>query len=571
MNAPTRWAWILLLTAAALLRLCGLAQTPLAPDEAATAMASLDIVRGRLPAPTGEGSLLLIGNALLFAASGTGDGVARLLPALAGTVLVAVPWLWRRRLGEVGALAASVVLSFSPLLLFASRHVAGATVGLLGATLLLTVLFARVGDADEDASATSESPALVIAGVALGLTGGAVFYDLLIAGFCAWFLYHWFQRKRLRWPFAPRWMLAGLALAALISIGFGFRMDWSGIGDGLAGWFDSWRTWGGGAPGALLLDVYEPLTLLLTFMGLGWIIARKNYEVLVICAVAVAGLILALLHPGAATLTWTTVLVPCAFLAGFGVQQMVAGIPSHSMRWILLHVLAEFMLWMPAGLALAAYAHNSTMALQPEWLILLGAGVLLALHVLTAMLFTFMLPPAIVWRSTLLGLAFALLAAQFSAAWGLSFSRSSLPTEPAARVRTSLDVWNLRRTLEDLTIARGMRRDSVRLTLVADDADRLATLRWVLRDLPKTEVTAEWPIEGDGFVIAPEWIRPPEASGAWRGMRFVVISRSDGTIPRCQSFSPLPCSDLVGWLIFREAPNTLLSDYVVLWERPGLE
>lgn len=571
MDAPTRWAWIILLMAATLMRLCGLAQTPLAPDEAATALASLDIAQERPAEPTGEGALLLVGNALLFAVSGAGDGLARLLPALAGAALVAVPWLWRRRLGEVGALTAAGILGFSPLLLFASRHVAGATVGLLGAALLLTVLFARAGDvdADEDEAEFPKSPVLVVAGVALGLAGGAVFYDLLLAGLCVWLFHGWFQNKRLRWPFEPRAMLAGAAIAGLISIGFGFHMDWSGIGDGLAGWFNSWRVWGGGAPGALLLDVYEPLTLLLTFMGLGWVIARKDYDAFAVCAAAVLALILALLHPGAVTLTWTTVLVPCAFLGGFGVQRMVEGIPFPTMRWILLHVLVECLLWVPAGLALAAHAHNPTMAAQPGWLILVGAVVLLALHILTAMLFSFVVPAALVWRGTLLGLAVTLLVAQYSAGWGLSFSRSASPAEPAARIRTSLDVWNLRQTLDDLAIAQGLRRDSASLTLVGHDAESMAALRWALRDFSKIEVVVEWPIEGDGFAIAPEWSRPPEASGAWRGMRFVALSRSDGSAPRCQSLAPLLCTELVGWVMFREAPaNTLLSDYVVLWERP---
>ncbi len=578
MDAPTRWAWIILLTAATLMRLGGLAQTPLAPDEAATALASLDIAQGRVAAATGEGSLLLVGNALLFALCGAGDGLARLLPALAGSALVAVPWLWRRRLGEVGALTAAGILGVSPLLWFASRHVAGTTVGLLGAALLLTVMFAEIGSGndsededadDEDEDESPKSSILVIAGVALGLTGGAAFYDLLIAGLCVWFLYGRIQLKQLRWPFAPRAMLIGAALAGFISIGFGFHRDWSGIGNGLAGWFNSWRTWGDGAPGALLLNVYEPLTLLLAFMGLGWAIARKNRGALVVGAVAAPALILTLLHPGASTLTWTTLLVPCAFLGGFGVQRMVEDVPFPTMRWIMLHIGVEFLLWIPAGLALAAHAHNPGMQSQPGWLILLGAVVLLALHLLTAILFTFVTPTVFVWRGTLLGLSAALLLAQYSAGWGLSFSRSASPVEPAARIRTSLDVWNLRQTLDDLTIARGLRRDSVSLTLVEADDRSTAVLRWVLRDFPKIKIVTEWPTAGDEFVIAPEWRRPSSESGAWRGMRFVVLSRSDGSVPRCQSLYPPSCVELAAWYIFREAPvNTLLSDSMVFWERP---
>ncbi len=579
MNAPLRWAWIILLTAATLMRIGGLAQTPLTPDESATALASLDIAQGRSAAPTGEGALLVVGNALLFALSGAGDGIARLLPALAGAALAAVPWLWRRRLGEVGALVAAGILGFSPLLLFASRSVSGTTVGLLGAVLLLTALFAGIGgrddeddefssDEDEDEDESPQSSWLVVAGLALGLTGGAVFYDLMLAGFCAWFIYGRIRLKRLRWPFAMRDLLVGAAIAVLVSVGFGFHMDWSGIGSGFAGWFNSWRTWGGGA-GLLLLAVYEPLTLLLALTGLGWGIARGNRRALVIGAVAIPALVLALLHPGASTMLWTTFILPCAFLGGFGVQRVVEELPQSTRFWILLHIALEFLLWVPAGLALAAYAHNSNMAKQPGWLILLGAIVLLALHFLTAILFTFVMPATFVWRSTLLGLAVALLTAQYSAGWRLSLSASPTPAEPAAMVRTSPDVWNLRRTLDGLSIARGLRRDSVSLTLVASDPAKMATLRWTLRDFPKTKIVAEWSAADNVFVIAPEWVRPSPDSGAWRGMRFVAINRSTGRVPGCQSLYPLVCVEWVGWYMYREAPaDMVLSESMMLWERP---
>lgn len=45
----------------------------------------------------------------------------RLVPALAGTLLVLVPFLWRRRFGDVPMLAAAALLATSPLLVYFSR------------------------------------------------------------------------------------------------------------------------------------------------------------------------------------------------------------------------------------------------------------------------------------------------------------------------------------------------------------------------------------------------------------------------------------------------------------------
>jgi predicted membrane-bound mannosyltransferase len=83
---------------------------------------------------------------------------------LAGIALTLLPWLWRRRLGDVGAFAAAVVLGCSPLLLAASRRVEGTTLGLLGAALLATALFSAE---EPDAAGPSRRmlPALIITGL----------------------------------------------------------------------------------------------------------------------------------------------------------------------------------------------------------------------------------------------------------------------------------------------------------------------------------------------------------------------------------------------------------------------
>ena len=53
---------------------------------------------------------------------GAGDFTARLLPVIFGTALVALPYFLRRQFGRWGALAVSVLITFSPLLLFYSRY-----------------------------------------------------------------------------------------------------------------------------------------------------------------------------------------------------------------------------------------------------------------------------------------------------------------------------------------------------------------------------------------------------------------------------------------------------------------
>ncbi len=107
--------------------------------ETAQALPSLDVALGQGWPPAAESPLLLVGNTFLFALFGAGDGVARLLPALAGVLVVMLPLLWRKHAGEIGALFAAGLILISPLALFAARRVDGAALATLGAGLILSL------------------------------------------------------------------------------------------------------------------------------------------------------------------------------------------------------------------------------------------------------------------------------------------------------------------------------------------------------------------------------------------------------------------------------------------------
>jgi len=112
------------LIVAALARLFGLGARPFGADEAARALAALGFVQGQPADLTAFSPLLTNLNLLLFFVTGAGDFWARLVPALSGIALVALPMLrFRDRLGTGGALAASVLLALSPTFLLFSRSV----------------------------------------------------------------------------------------------------------------------------------------------------------------------------------------------------------------------------------------------------------------------------------------------------------------------------------------------------------------------------------------------------------------------------------------------------------------
>ena len=122
------WLWELiaytaLLVAAAAMRLWDLGQRAVHHDESLHSFYSWQLAEGQgfRHDPLMHGPLQFELNAAIFFIFGDSDYTSRLLYAVAGTALVALPFFFRDRLGRLGALFTSVLLAFSPALLYFSR------------------------------------------------------------------------------------------------------------------------------------------------------------------------------------------------------------------------------------------------------------------------------------------------------------------------------------------------------------------------------------------------------------------------------------------------------------------
>ncbi|MBI4321285.1 MAG: TIGR03663 family protein [Chloroflexi bacterium] len=129
-------AYLAIFLASLWLRLWNLGTMPLQSSEAASAFQSWLISQGS-PGSLDHSALLVHGNAFLFFLFGASDSVPRVLPALAGALLVVLPYLLRAYLGSLGALAAAVFFALSPTTMFFSRSVDS---GILIATITLCLV-----------------------------------------------------------------------------------------------------------------------------------------------------------------------------------------------------------------------------------------------------------------------------------------------------------------------------------------------------------------------------------------------------------------------------------------------
>ncbi|RLC70368.1 MAG: hypothetical protein DRI26_07285 [Chloroflexi bacterium] len=117
--------YALLIAIALVMRLWALGVRAFHHDESLHAIYSWYLATGQgyEHNPMMHGPFQFFGTALNFLIFGDSDFTARLLPAIFGTALVALPYFLRRQLGRWGALAVATLLAFSPMLLYYSRYV----------------------------------------------------------------------------------------------------------------------------------------------------------------------------------------------------------------------------------------------------------------------------------------------------------------------------------------------------------------------------------------------------------------------------------------------------------------
>ena len=124
---PVRWwelaAYAALLLAAAVSRLWDLGSRAVHHDESLHAYYSwiLSNGSGYTHDPMMHGPFQFEATAAVFLVLGDSDYTSRLVYAVAGIALVAMPFLLRRRMGRLGALFASAMLAASPAMLYFSR------------------------------------------------------------------------------------------------------------------------------------------------------------------------------------------------------------------------------------------------------------------------------------------------------------------------------------------------------------------------------------------------------------------------------------------------------------------
>jgi len=553
MNSPRLkregWLYGLAFLLALGLRLFRLGALPLTDAEAQWALQAWQLAHGKHPL-LGSQVVYLLPSAFFFFVFGSSNFFARLLPALSGSALVWLPWLFRRQVKPRPALILAFALAVEPGLLALSRQ-AGSPI------LAVTFLLFAWGFWEQN------KPRLAGIFAALALLSGAALWAGVLGLFITWAIRQGVEArraeespegpaaKRLAWAEAWKSGLPVLILAASL-----FFLSPNGLSAWLNALPEYLRGWNrptdvGALRLFLALLIYQPLALVFAALAIvrGW--RRSGGRILRLTLWLLVALALAIFYPAhqVSDLAWP--LLPLWALAALGVAPYVrlervsrreaAGVAAFTV-FLLLFAWLDLtgLLWTPVPSPQASL----------RWVLLIWALLLLLVSLLLI---------AAGWSGQIAryGAAWGTLAVlglyTLSAAWNAAELRQPSAAElwtPGAR---PLQADLLIQSVNDLSDWNQGHRFALPVTINRVDSP---ALQWLLRDHAVEVVEQVVPAATPALLITPAQVNPG-LEAPYRGQDFLWRMQVDWEV-----LQPL---DWLRWVALRSLPVS--GETILLWAR----
>ncbi|MBZ0301856.1 MAG: TIGR03663 family protein, partial [Anaerolineae bacterium] len=162
--------------------------------------------------PLMHGPILFHITAFFYFLFGDNDFTARLYPAILGIAVVMMPFLFRRWLGRIGALLASLMLLISPIMLYYNRYIRHDTPSIFFALLMLYSIMMYISGPPERRHKTYWL--FLLAGAMIGNLGSKETSFIYIAIFGSFLTLYWLARMAQHF-----WRMPGKTLFYFVTIG----------------------------------------------------------------------------------------------------------------------------------------------------------------------------------------------------------------------------------------------------------------------------------------------------------------------------------------------------------------
>lgn len=557
---------VLIVLLSAVPRLYELGRLPLSLAEAEAALASWQFLRPvPLSVPVTSPAYFTFTN-LFMAIGGSSDTLARIAPALAGIITVALVWLWRGRLKPIVYVVTGLGLALSPLLISTSRTAGGDAFAVLALMLLISAGLHLADGRRIWAYAFG-------AGIGLGLSSSPLFYSGLVVFAIAYWIYDIQAESETTegtglWRAHWRDVLFG-GIVAFILFSTSFLFYPAGLGASLRLlplWLGQFGlpilTAEGGA--AILspymaLIRYEPILVVIGLPAvIGTLWRNDNHRIApaqwTVTAVSLA-LLLIILQPGVMS-NALVALLPGFMLLGFFAERLFGEQPTSRGTWAV-----------AGGLILLAMVLLVSLGRFTRLGLWTGSNMtLLGLATIAFVFAGIMVIVIIAWdnpsarQGIFIGLFLVLLYFQWGIGWHLNIFAANDPRERWVAIGTD----------EQIPIMVEVIRSTSRQT--ANSAYDLSifsqvdspVLRWYLRDYTQVEFGPALPVNAQqDAIITPvdaELRLPNEYFGADFGLQSKAYS---GVIA--------PSVDgILRWWLFRDSNQPVDRERVILWLRSDL-
>lgn len=528
------------------LRFIALGAMPLADAEAAPALQALRIAQGENPALAPHPFYILSTSVMFFLYGGGTNFLARLLPALVGSLLVLAPLLFDDRLKPRPSLLLAFFIALDPGMVAISRQVASPIFA------IAFVIFAF-------GFLNKHKPALASAFAALAILSGPSIWFGVLALAITWAILQAFKITQLStFNLQPSTFLIPF-LITFLTAGSLFLLVPNGLSAAFASipaFITSWTKTSDVTAGRLVLSLfaYQPLAFLLAFIAIvrGWM--RNIQRIIFLSMWLLVALLLAVFLPSRQMGDLAWVLIALNALAALEMSRCfniypeerseVAGVSFLTIFiWLFAWMGFAGMVWIPAG--------TSEYFLR-MWM-LIGSLVLLVLSLL------------------LVAAGWSIRTAQFGGIWGMVVALGILGFGGALgsaglRGQNSPEMWwlpaapaqadLLQATVREISEF-GMGDDfSAEVVIVGLD---IPSLEWALREHPVQVVAALDVVSSPRFVITAFEMNPTLVAG-YRGQDFLWR--------QTPNWSGAGSASWMRWVALREMPQ--LNETIMLWARDDL-
>lgn len=483
------------------------------------------------------------------------DALTRVVPALAGLLVVVLLWSTRAALGLVGALAAALLVAVSPLFALISRQAGGDALAVLAlAALFASALRFRL-----------EGGRIWAAGAAGALGFGLATSPLFYSGFVA-LLVAWLAERRLHRAATSRdregleWgRLALLAAAVFLAAATCFLLRPAGLG-GAAAQFSRWLaafSLPAGLPAffapVALLARYEIVAATLGAGALIWALWRAYPLPRFLVIWYTAALVLLLAQPGQIG-NAVLVALPAYLLVGQWLQHAFQR-PIGRATWGLF----AFLLVVGIVVYFNGIRFLRLVSGQQD---ALSFALLLALVVAFAVVTVNLVrgwDARSAFQGALLALLMLLGAFSWSTAWWLTHEAANDPRTGLGEA-TDDDVRLLVEMLREISYQTGAGPYDLPLLSAVDTP----VLRWYLRLFSAVQIGSTVPPGTATTALITRVDAPAPPVDDYAGLDLGLVTA------RAERNDLAPAASVVEalrWWFFRESPGTVVQERVILWVR----